>query len=112
MTDKEFLEWEDKVFGYGYGTGEGPVMEALMKFFDTFKGDSMYDYEVIEEKLGKATTWLLINTLCSANADILEYGTSPRYGFLTVKGELLRGYLQDKKLNEVYELIMKYEPYG
>jgi hypothetical protein len=47
----------------------------------------------------------MINILCKA--DILDYGTSPRYGWLTYeKGKLLGDYLENKTADELYDLVM------
>lgn len=110
LTDKYFRDWESYVFGYGYGSGEEPVMKAILQFFNTMTSNSperpyhkSYDHEVLEKTLGNQVTWLLINNLC--HADILEYGTSPRYGWLTEKGQILYRYLENKTLKDVMEVL-------
>lgn len=100
ITNKNFIDWESYVFGYGYGTGENYTIEILRSFFELC--DENYDYQKLEEKLGGPTTWLLINTLC--HADIINYGSSPRYGFLTQAGVMLKNYMLSKTFNELYEL--------
>ncbi len=78
--DDYFSDWESHVFGYGYGTGEPAVLYPLRDFFVACLNYN-YQYDYVEGILGKSVTWLLINALC--HADIIEYGTSPRYGWMT-----------------------------
>lgn len=108
ITDKNFIDWESTVFGYGYGTGEEFTLKALIEFFNNcFKEDSIllkYDYEIMETKLGSTVAWLMINILAKAN--IIEYGTSPRYGWLTKAGEFLYEYVKTKNFDELYDIVM------
>lgn len=104
VTDKNFIDWEGEIMGYGYGTGEKYTLKVLINFMSALEDKRSYNYKIVEKKLGKTSTWLLINILCKD--DILEYGTSPRYGWLTSKGELLREYLDDKSLDELYGIVM------
>jgi hypothetical protein len=78
ITDKHFRDWESHAFGYGYGTGEVFIIPELKLFFETTEAEGNYNHRTLEQKLGGISTWLLINILC--HADMLEYGTSPRYG--------------------------------
>jgi hypothetical protein len=100
--DEQFIDWESEVFGYGYGTGEQHTLKALKEFMDLIEIDGSYDYQAIEKQLGATITWLMINILCKA--DILDYGTSPRFGWLTEKGKLLKKYLAEKTTDELYDL--------
>ena len=102
LTDKSFIDWEVEYFGFGYGTGEEFTLKALKKFFSKFGNG--YDHRDVEKAFGELSAWLLINILCGA--DIIEYGTSPRFGWFTEKGELLRDYIKSKKNDELYNLIM------
>lgn len=104
ITDKNFIDWFSENFGYGYGTGEQYTLPALKKFIENCPENGNYDYQVLEEKVGKSETWFLINILCKK--DILEYGTSPRYGWLDEKGKLLKKYLSKKTDDELYNLVM------
>lgn len=106
--NKYFVDWEGHVFGYGYGTGEEYTLPALKKFFDMLEniGNSeilQYTHKKLETHLGEAIAWLLINILC--HADILEYGTSPRFGWLTEQGNKLHDYLKTKTADELYNLV-------
>ena len=100
-----FCDWESHVFGYGYGTGEEHVLRALKTFFanTTIDHDSDgprgYSYETLEAALTPPVTWLLINTFC--HADIIEYGTSPRYAWLTEQGERLKTFVDSKTIEEL-----------
>ena len=98
MKLSEFAEWELGVFGYGYGTGEAPVISALKAFMESFSTGT-YDYRALEALLGASTTWLLINALC--HADIIEYGSSPRFGWLTDKGVALRKVVTEHTVDEL-----------
>ena len=104
--DHYFKDWESHVFGLGYGSGEEHVIPALRRFFELTPPDvrgGTYDYRVLEKELGATVAWLLINIL--GRADILEYGTSPRYAWLTGKGERLHAYLASKSNEELVELV-------
>ena len=78
-----FSDWESHVFGYGYGTGEPHIIQALRTFFDACGSapSHAYQYDKLESLLTPTVAWLLINALC--HADIIEYGTSPRFGWMT-----------------------------
>lgn len=92
-TDQEyFADWEAYAFGYGYGSGEDHVIPLLQKFISLIP-DGVYDYRLLEKELGGPVTWLLINALC--RVDIIEYGTSPRGGWLTEQGRSLKKYLSE-----------------
>jgi len=105
--DQHFAEWESETFGFGYGTGEEHVMNALVAFFASLENRRSYDYRKAEELLGPMAAWLLINALC--RADILEYGTSARYGWLTGKGERLRDYIGARSGGELADILSSFE---
>jgi hypothetical protein len=69
--------------------------------------DETYEYRTLEAALGQTITWLLINTLC--HADILEYGTSPRFGWLTDEGKCLQAYIRGKTFEELVLLACQNE---
>lgn len=110
LSDKHFIDWEAHVWGYGYGTGEQYTLKALKDFFDVLHQDEYggYDYVVLEGALTPPTAWLMINILC--HQDILSYGTSPRHGWLTPKGKLLRAYLSTRSVETLYELVTDPDP--
>ena len=95
---QNFVDWEATAFGFGYGTGEEHILPALRKFFVHTGLDpehpNSYDYRELEKELGATVTWLLINRLCQL--DVLEYGTSPRFGWLTETWKALRTFLVNK----------------
>lgn len=105
--DDYFRDWEGEAIGYGYGSGEQHTLAALQKFLSLCepKEYGSYDYQVIEQALGGAVTWFLISILCKE--DILSYGTSARFGFLTKEGYRLREYVCSKTVDELYENIMR-----
>jgi len=102
--EEQFVEWEMRTFGAGYGTGELPILKAVKTFFDSLENNRSYDYEELESKLGGATTWLLINAFDKAN--IIEWGTSSRYGWITSCGENIRDFIKRKTPEELYKLLM------
>lgn len=109
-ADDFFSDWESHVFGYGYGTGEAPVLMAVRGFFDAFEEDGRsYRYEKLEQALGVRVAWLLINTM--AHADVIEYGTSPRYGWLTDSGSALGVFVRSKTLDELVDLANRDNEY-
>lgn len=103
--DDYFNDWESRVFGFGYGSGEEYIAAALKTFMEELKEGRSYDYRRLEERIGYTAAWLLINTLC--HADIIEYGTSPRFGWLTKYGEALRDYTADKTGVELADVMMR-----
>ena len=96
MTREElnFIEWETRAFGCGYGTGETPILKATKIFFKNLEDGRRYDYEILEETLGDTVTWLLINAFEKAN--IIEWGTSARFGWLNSCGEFVRDFIQSE----------------
>ncbi len=103
LTNKYFKDWENHVFGFGYGTGEKHTLQALKDFINALNDGRSYDYEELEKKLGGQVAWLMINIL--GHADIIEYGTSPRHGWLTYgKGDLLPAFLKDKSVDDLYDI--------
>lgn len=105
--EEQFVDWEAEVFGCGYGTGEKPILEALKVFFETTRYSLVdycsYDYMELEDKLGASTTWLLITALIKA--DVIYYGTNPRFGALTKGGEYLKGFLELYSVDQLYEFV-------
>lgn len=103
--EHNFADWESATFGLGYGTGESHVLRALKAFFDAFGVDDRpmsYDFEKLEEAVTAPVAWLLINRLCQV--DIIEYGTSPRYAWLTPEGEALRVFIDSKTVGELVDI--------
>lgn len=102
--EQNFQDWESYMFGYGYGTGEEHTLGALKTFFSAIgRPDNQYayDYKVLEQACGPAVAWLLINALGST---AIDYGTSPRYGWLTPEGEALKNFFSMKSLDELYSI--------
>lgn len=102
VTDKHFREFEQDAFGYGYGTGEAHILPAVRAFLLHLEGGHAYTAQAMEYALGATVAWLLINVLCRTK--ILDYGTSPRYGWITPQGERLRDYVLSKTAEELYEI--------
>lgn len=114
MTEPErtlesyFADWETEAFGFGYGTGEEHTLGALKTFFATVGKDEpqdrqhCYDYQKLETALTPTVAWLLINVL--AKADVIEYGTSPRYAWLTDSGVKLKEFLATKSVEELIDI--------
>ncbi len=107
--DDYFTDWEGAAFGYGYGTGEEHTIPALRAFLRACPNEGNYDYQVMEKELGGAVAWLLINVLC--HADMIEYGTSPRFGWLTTKGRRLRTFALERTADELIRLMGRDEDY-
>lgn len=108
-----FRDWEGDAFGFGYGTGEPVIIPAIKTFFAAFGRDDSprgYDYRVLEEAVGAPVAWLLINRFCRLN--ILEYGVSPRFGWLTTRGERLRDYFASKGVDDLLEDLQAPEYYN
>jgi len=50
-----------------------------------------------------AATWFLLNVLYQK--DLVEYGTSPRYGWLTGNGKKMMEFLRDYNADRLHELV-------
>ena len=98
---EHFIDWEGDVFGFGYGSGEEHIIPALKRFLQLTTDSGQYDFRVLEEEITPTVTWLLINTLC--HCDMIEYGTSPRFAWLTKKGLALKNYLESNSIESIEE---------
>lgn len=111
-TEQYFADWYKHNFAYGYGTGEPHILQALRIFLDhCIHGEgSLYHSQDLEEVLGPTAAWLIIDRLCAA--DIIEYGTSPRNGWLTCdKGEKLKEVFYCYNNNQLFNLLDHDENY-
>lgn len=79
-------------------------------------GDSMaaalehaYEYEKLEAALSAPVAWLLINALCRHGVDAIEYGTSPRYGWLTKEGLALKDFIDTHSVDELCAMTVRNE---
>lgn len=98
-----FRDWERHAFGFGYGTGEEHILPALKAFMEAIPGDGgSYDYRTLEGVVGAVTAWLFINQLC--RLDILEYGVSSRFGWMTQEGRSLRSFLVSHTALELVDI--------
>ena len=103
-----FADWESLVFGFGYGTGERPVLTALAGFMSVLI-DNRYEYKDVEVKIGEVPAWLLINALCSAG--VVEYGSSPRYGWLTPQGVNLKEFILSVSIDDLVKFATSHSDY-
>lgn len=108
-VDDNFSDWENTVFGMGYGTGEEYTVPALKQFLAACPDEGTYDHEKLSDALGPVVAWLLINIL--VKADIIEYGSSPRFGWLTKQGQTLRAYVKTKTAAELVALSCRDSDY-
>lgn len=107
--EDHFTDWESDTFGYGYGTGEEPVLGALKSFLAETPHEGNYDHEVLESAVSAPIAWLLINAL--VHDDKIEYGTSPRYGWLTKSGAALAQFVRTHSVEQLAELTSRGEDY-
>lgn len=103
-TDNEhFDDWESHFLGFGYGSGEEHVLPALKAFMAAIPPADAetrnYDYRKLEEAVGPVVAWLLLN-LCG-HAGVINYGSSPRFGWLTEHGYRLKSYIDGKTAEEL-----------
>lgn len=109
--ERHFQEWESDVFGFGYGSGEEHVLGAVKAFLGavgTPDSARSYNYEILEKAVGPVTCWLLINTF--GHQSLIEYGTSPRYGWLTEQGEALRDFFMAHTIDELVDFTNLPDP--
>lgn len=106
--EDSFRDWEADTFGFGYGTGEQHIIPALRRFLELCCGgrhNRVYDYNELEQELTPTVAWLLINILCSTKVDMIEYGVSTRYAWLTAKGERLKEFMLSRSNEELVAII-------
>lgn len=111
-VDEHFRDWFHEPFGYGYGTGEKPILYQLKALAELVHDNSSgnnytYDYQELEAGLGEATAWLLINAL--VKNDDIDYGTSPRFGWFYGKGKRLIQYIKSHEVDDMYEIVAGYD---
>lgn len=106
--EENFRDWEASTFGFGYGTGEPHIIPAVKTFLELCNEGSgaSYDYKKLEAALAPAVAWLLINVV--ARSEITEYGTSPRYAWLTRRGLALRDFVSSKSAGDLIEIATNY----
>lgn len=104
-----FADWMSEAFGYGYGTGEEPVLTALRAFFEAIGTGRNYDHRKLEEAVTPTVAWLLINRLIQLDA--IEYGTSPRFGWLTPHGDMLRAFCLNHTVEQLVDCSDPSEEY-
>lgn len=105
--EQYFADWEGYVFGFGYGSGEPhtvPALRAFLELCDEGERGHCYDFRRLEAALTPPVAWLLINALCRYGVDIIEYGTSPRFAWLTPEGERLKAFMLSKPTEELIAL--------
>lgn len=107
--EQHFTDWESHAFGYGYGTGEEHVIGALKSFLAAVHEKGNYDYEHLERAVTAPVAWLLINALIKNGK--IEYGTSPRYAWLTPSGKALQEFVGSRTVEQLYELTSVEESY-
>ena len=108
--DDNWIDWESSTFGFGYGAGEPHTILALKTFLGACPANDAYDYQVLERECGPAVAWLLINRLCEHRVDMIEYGTSPRYGWLTKRGQALKAYIDGNTVERLVDLVCGHGP--
>jgi hypothetical protein len=59
----------------------------------------------MEKELDPATAWPLINRLCHYSIAAIEYGTSPRSGWLTEVGKRLREFMLARTNEQLIEIV-------
>lgn len=107
-----FRDWHSNAFGFGYGTGEPHTIKAVKTFLGLCNEGSLnnsYDYNKLEEALTPTVAWLMINILCNHDMDIIEYGTSPRYAWLTAKGKRLKEFVNKYNEEELLNIVLDYD---
>lgn len=108
ISDKNFADWHSDVLGYGYGTGEKHWIPALHALFSKVDAGGAYDFRELEAALGPLAAWLFINIFCGHSVAVFEYGTSPRFGWLTPRGHMLREYALSKSVDELETVIANF----
>src|SRR5437868_2994450 len=104
--EENFRDWQGDAIGYGYGSGEPHTVPALKRFLELCPDEGGYDYAILERELTGAVAWLLIAVL--ARSDIIEYGSSPRFAWLTPRGKALKAFVASKSADDLVEITTGY----
>ncbi len=104
--DQYFVDWESFAFGFGYGTGEPHLIPVIKDFLEHLASKRPYDYREIEAKFGPVVGWMMINKMCEL--DVIEYGTSPRGGWLTEHGQRLADYVSERSAEQLIDLVTEF----
>lgn len=110
--EENFRDWHGNIFSFGYGSGEPHTIPTLKKFLELCNRGAynhQYDFSILEKELTPPVAWLLINILCKPDVDILEYGTSPRFAWLTKKGERLKEFVSSRTNEELLDIACRYD---
>lgn len=109
--EQNFIDWHNHVFGFGYGSGEPHIIPLVARLFSLIgrevESERGYDYKVLEKELGPEQAWLLINAFCQA--DVIEYGTSPRFGWLTDEGLALKSFFESHDPSAIVDLCTEFD---
>lgn len=105
-----FRDWENHAFGYGYGTGEPYTLAAIKMFLENCNHTENhgYDHQKLEAILGPVVTWLLISRFCQLM--LINYGGSPRGGWLEGPGVLLKEFVSKHTVEELVEIVTDFTP--
>ena len=105
--DENFIDWEGTTFGYGYGTGEPLILPALKTFLENCNApdrpEGCYDHKTLEQALTPTVAWLLINALAKVHA--IDYGSSPRFGWLSDNGKALKKFVESRTADQLVDLV-------
>ncbi len=109
-TESEhFHDWEQHVFGFGYGSGEEHVLPVVKQLLSLADARGCFDYTILERELSPPIAWLLLNTFC--HAQLLEYGTSSRFPWLTAEGRALKQFVDAHTAEQLADLTERSEDY-
>lgn len=107
--DDYFRDWYAGAIGYGYGHGEQYIVPALRRFMElcgppnNVPENYGYAYRELERELTPTVTWLLVSILC--DEDVVEYGASPRFGWLTELGVKIRSFMLSRTVDSIVERV-------
>ena len=101
--ERQFVDWEKSTLGFGYGTGDPFIWEAVKSFLVEVPEEGNYDSQKLEDAVTPTVAWLLINLFC--RAEMIEYGTSPRGGWLTDSGKALQHFVKERSVEDILKLL-------
>lgn len=103
---KKFYPFWDKFNAGCYGEGEGYLIETLQTMFKTFEvnehGNINYNYEKIEEALGKHLGWAMIVLI--DHAGFIEWGTSIRFGWIPTEAHPFIEMVLNNSVDALYDV--------
>lgn len=98
----KFQSLYSEQLGWGNYGSEQALCVSLKDFLDSIPLDCGYDHELLATKVGAAFAWSLIYQFVALGW--INYGTSPRYGWLEGDGVWLKAFVATRSADDLYAI--------